>query len=399
VFHPRLTLDRLFPADSVLSGRPSPSAARWLRGTPALRDFLAGEAGAVAGDLPVLVGRGSLSPAVRELLAEGGLPPVARPVAFGDAADYLRRVASLAAGGARFALSHPHLPREVPPSAYVVPRQLLCGLNNKADLGDWVPEDHLARRRVVPLSRRRVAGSDPVFTALPVVVKAAVDEPTGGGTSVRICRTPADVEGALADFSGCGRVVVEEWIPHERSFNLQVAIAGPEEMYPLGGSEQVVTPEGRYRGNWLAVPGSPRAGPDGAESLVLDVAARAARAGYLGVAGFDVAVGADGRLVVFDANFRLNGSTPALLLSSSVASATGAVAIRYLTVEASAGLTSALPHLRKALRKGWFVPLNGFDPAWADDPEAKPWFSGLLLGADRAEVQARQGELASLGLA
>ena len=398
MFHPLLTLDRLFPADAVLSGRPSPSAARWLRGTSALRDFLAGEPGAVAGDMPVLVCRGSLSPAVRELLEEGGLPPIARPLAFGDAADYLRRVADLAERRACFALSHPHLPSELPPSAYVVPRRLLCGLNNKANLGDWVPAAHLAPRRVVLLSRRRAAGAGPAFTALPAVVKAAVDEPTGGGASVRVCRTPEDGEAALAEFSGCDRVVVEEWIPHERSFNLQVAIAGPEEVHYLGGSEQVVTAEGRYRGNWLAVPGSAEAGPAGAEPLVLDVAARAARAGYLGIAGFDVAVGADGRLVVFDANFRLNGSTPALLFAASVAAVTGAAAIRYLTVEGSTGLAPALRHVRKALRAGWFVPLNGFDPAWADDPEAKPWFSGMLLGADRAEVRSRQDELASAGL-
>ena len=50
------------------------------------------------------------------------------------------------------------------------------------------------------------------------------------------------------------------------------------------------------------------------------------------------------------------------------------------------------------MRAGWFVPLNSFDPALSPEPDARAWLSGLMLGADRAEVGRREAELRAGGL-
>ena len=394
VIRPSVTLAELYPAGCVLSGRPSPSAARWLRGTSALRDFLAGETLPIAGAMPALAGAGSTGPASLDLLAEAGIAVPREIVRFADGASYLDAVAGLAAGGARLALSHAHAPREVPEAAYAVGRPLLCLLNNKRSLAGLVPSPHRPPERL--LAGAGLDAADPAFTALPAVLKAAVDEPTGGGTSVRICATPGDVRAALADLASCPEVVVEAFVPHERSFNLQVAIPPSGDARVLGASEQVVTAEGRYRGNWLPPEHDP---PAGAAALSLAIARGAAARGYSGILGLDLAAGPGGTPVVFDLNFRLNGSTPALLLAGSVRAATGAAAIRYRTFEGRDGHAAALAAAQRGLRGGWFVPLNTFDPALSPSSDARAWVSGLVLGADRAEVGRREAELLAAGLA
>jgi L-aspartate-L-methionine ligase len=393
VFAPVVTLAELYPAGCVLSGRPSPGSARWLRGTPALRDFLSAEPLTICGDMPLVVSRGSTTPAGLALLAEAGLPVPPELLPFSDSASYLALLADLAARGARFAMSHAHLPGEVPEHAYAVARPLLCHLNNKRSLDGLVPACRRPSARV--LARPGLAADHPAFSALPVVVKAAVDEPTGGGTAVRICAEPADVAAALADLTRCPELVVEAFHPHARSFNLQVSISSAGHVRYLGLSEQVVTPTGRYRGNWL---GAELAAPEGAADLALDIARAAGARGYCGILGLDVAEDGAGFPIVFDLNFRLNGSTPALLLAPSVAGATGARAMRYRTFEGRDGHTPAIEAARRALRAGWFVPLNSFDPAHSPEPDARAWLSGLVLGADRAEVGRREEELRVAGL-
>lgn len=393
VLKPLLTLADLYPRGCILSGRPSPGAARWLRGTAALRDFLAGEPLSIAGDMPLVVGRGSTSPAGLELLTEAGhtLPPTLLP--FSDAAAYLALLAELGRGSSRFALSHAHLPGELPEEAYSVPRLLLCELNNKRNLEALVPHGH--RPAAVVLGRTGLGPDHAAFSGLPVVVKAAVDEPTGGGTAVRICNTPVEVNAALDELSSCAEVVVEELHRHTRSYNLQLGIKPSGEVRYLGVSEQIVTAAGGYRGNWLAPGLDP---PDGALKLCLEIAHAAAARGYFGILGVDLAAGADGRVVVFDLNFRLNGSTPLLLLAGSVAAATGASVLRYRSFEGGTDHAAALRAARLAWRGGSFVPLNTFDPALSADPGARPWVSGIVLGADRDEVVRREQELRRAGL-
>jgi hypothetical protein len=393
VLRPHLTLADLYPEGCTLSGRPSPGSARWLRGTPALRDFLAAEPLTVAGDMPLVVSRGSTTPEGLELLAEAGLHPSPRLFPFADSGAYLAQLARLAASGATFALSHPHLPGEIPDHAYAVARALLCYLNNKRNLDELVPARHRPAARVLP--RSEVTADHEVFSALPVVVKGAVDEPTGGGTAVRICTGSGDVAIALADLAACPELVVERFHPHPKSFNLQLSISSAGEVHYLGLSEQVVTSAGRYRGNWL---GADLAAPEGAADLAGDIARAASARGYFGILGLDVAEDGAGAPIVFDLNFRLNGSTPALLLAPSIAAATGARAMRYRTFEGRYGYAAAIGVARRALRSGWFVPLNSFDPARSPEPDARAWLSGLLLGADRAEVRQREEELRTAGL-
>ena len=394
MIRPSVTLAELYPAGCVLSGRPSPRAARWLRGTPALRDFLAGETLAIAGAMPVLAGAGSTTPACLELMAEAGLPVPREIVPFADSASYLTLLAGLAGDGARLALSHAHAPGELPEEAYAVTRPLLCLLNNKRNLDGLVPAGHRPPARL--LARAALDAGGAALARLPAVLKAAVDEPTGGGTAVRICASAGDVRLALADLGSCSEILVEEFVPHARSFNLQVAIPTGGDAHVLGVSEQVVTAEGRYRGNWLPPEHDP---PLGADALSLAIARDAGARGYCGILGLDVAAGPGGSAIVFDLNFRLNGSTPALLLAASVRAATGASAIRYRTFEGHEGHAAALAAARRALRAGWFVPLNTFDPARSPESDARAWVSGLVLGADRFEVGRREEELRTGGLA
>ena len=128
-----------------------------------------------------------------------------------------------------------------------------------------------------------------------------------------------------------------------------------------------------------------------------EIAERGAAAGYRGIAGFDVAAAADGRVLVLDLNFRVNGSTPGLLYRPAIEELRGPCAIQLRTLRDRRGWASLRTALEGFVESGHVVPLASYDPA-ADGGDAPARASVLLTGRSREDVDRTLAALRAAGL-
>lgn len=361
-----MDLSDIYGADACYNPATSFALPGWLQGNRPFRDFRTGDHLAIAGNVRYVCSRSVMEGA--DLLEEAGFE---LPDTLGyDSREAYGRLLAGIKGPVVF--QHAHAPGEVPPDRYWIARDLLCYLNNKANLGALVPPGFAPRRRVAP-----PVGFLP--RALPVVLKAATDESTGGGRDVRICRTPAEVAEALRVFDRCDAIVVEEFLPIDASFCVQFATVGREIRY-LGFAEQVTTPEGRFDGSWLDAEASL---PDAVVAAGRAIMEAGVARGYRGIAGFDVARCADGRWLYFDLNFRLNGSTAPVLLLRATAARLQLPVFRYRSWCGADGFDALLARARRGLHAGRLLPLS-------IHAGAPPRLSGMVAGTSRADVEQNE---------
>ena len=139
-----------------------------------------------------------------------------------------------------------------------------------------------------------------------------------------------------------------------------------------------------------------------APPLAIKIGTRVAAAGfalgYYGCVGMDMAVLEDGRIVVFDLNFRVNGSTAPLLLAESVQRTSGRTVFRFRALQGSGTYRDLLNSAYVVLQKGIFLPLSSYDPEVGGYPSARPRMTGLILGNARGEVEENERELSAMGL-
>src|SRR6185437_5065913 len=168
------------------------------------------------------------------------------------------------------------------------------------------------------------------------------------------------------------------------------ACLSPGHVRYLGNAEQLVDERGQYLGNWIG----DKEPPDVVMSLGCEIARRGSVAGYVGIAGFDIAVTASGRAVVLDLNFRINGSTVGLLYRESIFDRYGH---REILVR---GLRSrqSWQHLFLALSApadGVVLPYAGYDQAGAGGTARA---SVLMVAPSRDEAMMVYGTLRRRGL-
>jgi hypothetical protein len=321
---------------------------------------------------------------------EAGLEPGRNRMEYDAHVGYRHLLEGLQRRKAQTVMQHVHPTEELSPECYWISRELLCFLNNKGNLGRLVPAENLPRREV--LSRTSVL---PERTPVPVVLKAATDLSSGGGKDVRICRTRRQVRDALRYFASCDRIVVEELLRFEKSHCVQFGALPDGRILDLGMAEQITDPAGRFLGNWLT---APEETPAELVAIGRAIVERGVALGYRGIAGFDAAVCADGRPVVFDLNFRLNGSTAPLLLHAAMARRMGTALMRYRSWTAADGFEGLERAVRRAVGKGFFLPLCIYDPEGTASPGRRPLLSGVVAGGSREEILERERELARTGL-
>jgi hypothetical protein len=387
---PSPTLEEIFGPHHAFCPRASYSSYGWLPEDQAVLDSLTGGQLAVMGSMPVLCSRAVASGESLTLLREAGLAPASCRHVYSGEDDYRRKLRELSSDH-KLVLQHVHPPEEVDPEAYWIPRELLAFLNNKANLADLVPSGQVPRRTIVAPERlKEVVGA----FGLPSVTKAASDLSSGSGLDVVLCRIPADVLHAEERFACCERVVVEEFLCMERNLCVQFFASVDGSIRYLGSTEQVVDGQGNYLGNWVdAASGVPAEVVELGETIM----AKAAAMGYRGVAGFDTAVLPGGGLAVFDLNFRLNGSTAALMLFSGVSQREAQTA-RFRPFRSHLALGPTLRVLRRAIRDGELVPLSFYNPFAGPVPGRPPSLSGMLFGSSRNEVRKKEARLAAEGI-
>jgi hypothetical protein len=394
VLVPRLSLADVFGPGVVYVRRPSPSASRWLPREPGVVDFIAGGQTAIAGPMPVVCCEATAGPETLALLSEAGLPVEATLHTYRAPADYLATLARLATAGWRFAMQTQHAESEVPAARCFVDPELVRTVNDKGRLAELVPPDLVARRRVYPPAD--LPPSADLVGERGVVLKAANRAPSGAGASVRVCRTPSDVDRARAEMAEEPGIVVEELLDVARSSCVHALVRDDGTVEPLGVAEQVCDADGGYHGNWLDA-ASDALVPEAVVESVRSIVGRAGERGYRGFAGIDVAFLPDGRARVLDLNFRMNGSTPAVCLREALERGRGARVVRSRSFRCDSSFDALLGAARRAVARGTLVPLSLYDPR-ACAGGGVPRMSGLVLGPSRGAVREEEERLAAEGV-
>lgn len=207
-----------------------------------------------------------------------------------------------------------------------------------------------------------------------------------------ICRNDDDADRAVSSFASCCEVIVERYLAMASNLCLNMAVAANGRILCLGCAEQVSNADGAYRGNWL-VEGPP---DETVLSLGRRIGEKAAALGYVGVFGADMCRTPGGRVLAFDLNFRINGSTAGLMVWESVRGPGPCVA-RSRAWTCRTGFPYLLSVVRQLASRGDFLPLAVYNP---DTREASgvTRVSGLLTGETREDVQEKERELTILGL-
>ena len=389
---PIQSLSQIYGSDVIYSPRASSNACTWLPHDEFILDSMTGGQIPVAGDMPILCAAGVSTPAGLQLLRDAGFDIPQAVFRYFTATDYLRKLKNLYKKSKRIALLHVHPVSELPSEACWVKPEMLSFINNKANFAILVSQRHLPARRMLMPSRLLIETLPHCF---PLVAKAATDESSGGGVDVAICRTSRDLKRATVLFQSCRRVVIEEFLPIKRNLCLNYSATAEGMINYLGCAEQVSDAQGKYQGNWIDATTT-------APLLAIEIGTRVVAAGfalgYYGCVGIDMAVREDGRIVIFDLNFRVNGSTAALLLAESVQRTSGRTVLRFRALQGSGTYRDLLNSAYAAIRKGIFLPLSSYDPGVGGYPRARPRMTGLILGNTREEVKEHERELSTMGL-
>jgi hypothetical protein len=173
--------------------------------------------------------------------------------------------------------------------------------------------------------------------------------------------------------------LVENWCVH---FCVE-AIGGPR---LIGATEQLISATGAYGGS--------RVGgtilPPAAAELCKAVAERARELGFIGYCGIDTGLTSAGELRVFDLNFRINASTPPLLVLNALAASRGPSwegRGRWQQYRHSGSLPDLVKRLESVYPEGALLPIASYDPAFTANGPGPSLLSALLIGDDEQDLR------------
>lgn len=391
---PALTLARVFGPGVVYVPRRSPNLPGWSPPAPGQIDFVTGLQLGLAGGMPYVASTATVTPRVRALLAEAGLPVNAKLHTYSGTGDYLPLLDRLRGQGYRLAIQRVHPVSEVPAHATIPSPGLLSELNDKATLDALVPHGLAPARRTIAV--RELPGASALLgNGRPVVLKASTFRPCGGGHGVWICHTEAHIEAARQRLAGEERVVVEEFLPIDASICVH-GVVYPDGRCEIVGSAEEIVSDGRWRGNWHDARGDMV--PDEVLAQVRAIMRNGADRGYRGIIGIDVARLENGTWRVLDLNFRVNGSTAGAWLRASITTSRGVPVMQGRGWSCPAGFDRLFDVVAEAVRRGTFVPLGLYDPD-AGSTGGLARVAGLLLGESREAIEEENRRLTSEGLA
>lgn len=299
---PLAPLDSIAGNDRLAVGfRLDADEAQWLSIPDPVLEIMAAIPRVYCGRLPVVAHRATATDEIDRFLGLAGHHLPGRVITYAHQAALAELLRELARQGYRIIGNH--IPSVELGDIHLNARSLLMALNNKSTLSALVPAAHRFAREAVSLARFLNS-----FFDSPVVVKAITSHPTGAGLANRICRSQESYEEAKRHFLACrdslDGLLVEEFGEMADTWCAQVLIGAQEVRY-LGAARQIIDAHGHWQGN--IVGGVPDV-PGTVQELALAIAQAGQLRGYRGYAGFDMGVDQQGRLMVFDLNFRANGS-------------------------------------------------------------------------------------------
>lgn len=330
---------------------------------------------------------------MKSLLEKANLEVAAYPHIYRTEEDYQNLLNNFRRQNKQLVFNHVHRLNEVDQKAYWIKPELVAFLNNKANLDKIVPPGYVPKRATIPSSEIK----DVTYKVmkLPLVIKAATNQSTGAGYDVKICRNLQDINQAYNFFSICETVVVEELINIHKIYNTQFARTIDGQIIYLGTSEQISTSSGSYLGNWIISNNDP---PKSVVELGRSIIEYACRLGFFGIGGFDIVLSDDNRVLAIDLNFRLNGSTPALLLRDSIMRNNDASVLLFRTWRANIEWTRFLSICREFIESKYLIPISIYNPLSSLYSNSDLLFSGVLTGSSRQDILHKECILARTGL-
>ncbi len=370
----------VFGPGAVLTARLPVSDAGANTADPHLCDAYTGPIMAIADETPVICSAGVASPCGLDLLGAAGVPVSREIRTYRTAEDFHRLTGDVIGNGERLLCQHVHDEDEVPAEACMVKPDLLRYLNNKASLPAIVGAEGAPRRRSISPDDVASLAVDESW-----VLKVCSDDSSGGGYGVYVHRAG----GAIAQPSfvqPCAELIVEEHLDLVENWCVHFCVEAIDAPRLLGATEQIISATGAYGGSRVGGTVLPPA----AAELCQAVVERARELGFIGYCGVDTGLTASGEVKVFDLNFRINASTPPLLVLNAIAASRGpswAGRARWQTYRHDRSLPDLVKRLDTVYPDRALVPIASYDPAFAANGPGPSLLSALLIGEDEQDLR------------
>jgi len=274
-----------------------------------------------------------------------------------------------------------------PVSAHLVPPDIMRQLNAKQNLEQLVPAQNLVHRQIHSIEHLHENGFKK-----PVYLKAGGDLATGWGYAVRHCPNRKSWRQAVQWFhtlKGVDQVIIEDEIAVQTCWCVTLVIDERQTVF-AGAAEQAFSLPGKQSGSIID---PQHVIPDDGVQLAIKVGEAARQRSFVGIAGLDIGLTKDNRLIVFDPNFRINSSSTQVLLHHTAAARCG-LNTSY-SFHATTGLTlaSLAQKLHGPIDDGWFVPTRLIDEKYLPAAKGQCLCSGFILGTNRRDAIARHTRL------
>jgi hypothetical protein len=370
----------VFGPGAVLTARLPLSDTGANTADPHLCDAYTGPIMAIADATPVICSAGVASPCGLDLLDAAGVPVSREIRTYRTPQQFRGLVGDVLGGGERLLCQHVHDEDEVPADACMVAPDLLRYLNNKGNLPAMVGPAGAPRRtsiRPEDVATLRIEES--------WVLKVCSDDSSGGGFGVYVHQAGSPI--ALPGFVQPGaELIVEEYLDLVENWCVHFCVEAIGAPRLIGATEQIISATGAYGGSRVGGTVLPPA----AAELCQAIAERARALGFIGYCGIDTALTSAGAIKVFDLNFRINASTPPLLVLNAMAASRGpawAGRGRWQTYRHSGPLPDLVRRLQAVYPERALVPIASYDPAFTDNGAGPSLLSALLVGDDEQELQ------------
>ncbi|MEZ6002119.1 hypothetical protein [Hyphomonas sp.] len=324
--------------------------------------------------------KGGTTPVALGMIARSGIEVSEDMRTFSTPEEAYRHALNLIREGHKLAWPYPPQKGKYPESAnYVVPR-LWRKLNSKRNLPLIAPGEYLADRSVISIDTE----SAPEI-ATPCYIKSGSDMPTGMGYAVRYCESQAEIKAAWDFFKsldGVDEIIVEEAVPVRGCWCVSLSIDDEGVRY-LGAADQLFSAPAHQIGN-IIDENDPF--PMGGVKAALAIGENARTMGFRGPAGMDIGVSDEGRIVVFDPNFRTQASTQQAMFHPAAAKRGGFHASRSLNVNSDLDIRDAERALRRHIDSGRVVICRAIDGREMPSVTSASIVTGFVLGESRDDA-------------
>jgi hypothetical protein len=370
----------VFGPGAVLTARLPLSDTGANTSDPHLCDALTGPIMAIADQTPVICSAGVASPCGLELLGAAGVP-VSRDIRpYRTTEDFHRLVGDVIGNGERLLCQHVHDEDDVPAEACLVAPALLRYLNNKANLPAIVGAEGAPRRSSISPGDVAALGVDESW-----VLKVCADDSSGGGYGVYVHQAGSPI--ARPGFvQPCAELILEEYLELVENWCVHFCVEAIGAPRLLGATEQLISAAGAYGGSRVGGTVLPPAAAERCQA----VAERARELGFIGYCGIDTGLTSSGELKVFDLNFRINASTPPLLVLNAIAASHGPSwegRGRWQTYRHSGSLPDLVKRLESVYPDRALLPIASYDPAFTGNGPGPSLLSALLIGDDERDLR------------